>query len=261
MNVTFQEYRRDHTSKRSKASASEAPTAPAKKPKKPVEVVEILSSDGEEDQLEPDVEEVSARVSEAPVKQKSRNDEKKPFSFSSAPTPSFGQQKPTTTSNGFSFSAVPTQPVTSPNPSPSLDFGAGSAPTLSQSTPPRDRLSPSPSTLTPPQTERPSSPKASLPPTPPPVSTPFSFSIPPPSFVPHPPAASDGGNRVSSDSKISSKDRSASLPRSSLPVHEYDFAQIFASSTASSETNDASIKAVQDLVRNMGEGELPTFVF
>ncbi|GAA5994448.1 hypothetical protein JCM5350_007038 [Sporobolomyces pararoseus] len=274
------EYRKDSNSKRSKvstapssSSASVSTSKPVdKKRKKPVEVVEILSSDGEEeDQLAEDVEEEKTPAPvDLPTKTKKQEVEHKksasPFSFASSSTPPPSQKDTTSafgsaSSSGFSFSTATKPDSAPPPPAFSLNFGAT---TSSHSTPPRDTLPPSPSALTPPAIERPSSPKASLPPTAPPTSAPFTFSLPPPpppSFTSTSPAAPTFSFSAESTSSSSPRVQVAALPSSSLPIHEFDFTSILSSSFNMEVVDAAPVKAVKDLVRNMGKGELPSFMF
>ncbi|GAA5895716.1 uncharacterized protein JCM6883_001597 [Sporobolomyces salmoneus] len=250
------EYRRDQSSKRSKPSTSTSSTKSTPKPKKAVEVVELLSSDAEGDAEQDADEEMSPAPTDSFPTTKKEEETKSatPFGFAPSSTKPVASASP---ANGFSFAST-----SKTTPSFSLDFGASSSTNPPQSTPSRKTPSLSPSALTPPPVQRPSSPKASLPPTPPPSSAPFTFSLAPPSFVSAPTASTSIPAPSSSDvSSVSPRDQIASLPRSSLPVHEFDFNSIFTSSLHSDKNEDASVKAVKDLVRNMGKGELPSFVF
>ncbi|GAA6013984.1 hypothetical protein JCM11491_003477 [Sporobolomyces phaffii] len=263
------EYRRETNSKRSKPDARPAATstAPTPQPKatvekkqtKTVEVVELLSSDVEEEDADVDMSPApaAAKTTEK-TKEAKETKTSPPFGFTSAPTasakvPSFGSS----TSTGFSFGPTSSSPSAPAAPSFSLKFGAPAVASV-QNTPPRDTLSPSPSALTPPPADRPSSPKASLPPTPPPVSKPFVFALAPPVSVPTTTANSAAPTTTST---ASVKDQVAALPTTSLPVHEFNFSSIANSAAHAGASDDASVKAVKDLARNMGKGELPTFVF
>ncbi|GAA5879742.1 hypothetical protein JCM16303_004157 [Sporobolomyces ruberrimus] len=278
------EYRREATSKRSKPTnsgssgppAKQAPTTTAEgerkhkeQKKKPVEVVELLSSDVEEDQLDDHEDEEMAAADVAPPPaphKKSKNPGPAPTSSTfSAPSPVQSIENPDGAGPGFSFASGSRNPSV-PKPSFSLNFEAKDTflpMSFEQSTPSREKLSQSPAALTPPLSERPSSPKASLPPTPPPVSTPFTFSQAPPTFAPSAAPTPKVADELTTESEFatSSKGAIAALPPSNLPLHAFDFSSAFTRSGASGGAEDASSKAIKDIVRNMGKGELPTFVF
>ncbi|GAA5924256.1 hypothetical protein JCM1841_006887 [Sporobolomyces salmonicolor] len=272
------EYRREASAKRTKPSVESPPpapalapkkqagkpAAPAKKEKKVVEAVELSSDYEEEDQLEEDEEMVPA----AAVPTKKPVEEKKsasPFSFATSAPPA-AKDKP---ASGFAFGAPASSPfsfgATAPAvanpfaPAPTSAAGAAAPPAntlFSFGTPTSSHANsaPAPSSLTPPPAATAISPRASLPPTPPPVSAPSAFSISP-SVAPTPSAAAEP------TTPEEAKERAATLDKAKLPLARFSFAGVLSPARRQDEPVDPTTKAIQDLVRNMGHGELPVFAF